>query len=244
MGLPGFQPPAPVLIWFFDYRYTIPLVVGIIALVLLAVPLRARGGVGAADLAPRSMLTFTRGWWFAAPAAVLALIVIITVAAGVASQPDALTGRYDSVMVDAGVAAIATTIYGWFYSVPALVALAVLTAAVCVDLLLIARPPLGEDRELDVRTRRTRTRNVLTAATAAMLLHLAAVFGSLSATASVQGEFATSEGPVFLWSPIAGFQAAFTVAAYAASVGGVALWATVALSAVPARGHALVPAAA
>ncbi|MGN8552111.1 UNVERIFIED_CONTAM: hypothetical protein OHV15_05965 [Microbacterium sp. SLM126] len=241
VGLPGFQPPAAVIIWLFDYRAVVPLVVGVIALVLLAIPVHARGAVSSADLAPRSMISFARPWWFVVPTAVLSVIVVVTLAAGVASQPDSETGRYDQVLVDGGVGAIGTTIYGWFYSVPALIALAVLIVAVCADLYLIARPPLAEDRELDVRTRRTRTRNVLTAAAAAMLLHLAVVFGSLSATASVQGEFTTSEGPAFLWSPIAGLQTVFTVAAYASSICGIALWATVALSAIPARRHAPTP---
>jgi hypothetical protein len=240
-GFPGFQPPVPVLIWFLDNRYTVPVAVGIMALVLLAIPVSARGAAGAADLTPRSMVSFARGWWFAAPVTVLAVTIVITVSAGVASRPDPETGQYDSVMVDGGVGAIGTTIYGWFYSVPALIALGLLIVAVCADLFLIARPPLGENRELDVRTRRTRTGNVLAAATAAMLLHLTVVFASLSATASVQGTFTTSEGPVFLWSPMAGLQTVFTVAAYVTSVFGIALWATVALSAIPARKYALVP---
>ncbi|MDY0910473.1 hypothetical protein [Microbacterium sp. CFBP9034] len=243
-GFPGWHPPIPVLIWLLDHRYTLPLALGIVALVLLAIPVRARGAGGSADLAPRSIASFARGWWFAAPAGVLALIAVITIAAGIASQPDPETGRYDTVMVDAGVGAIGTTVYGWFYSVPALIALGVLILVACVDLFVIARPPLAEDRELDVRTRVTRSRNVLTATTAAMLLHVAPVFASLSATASVRGTFTTSEGPMFLWSPIAGFQTVFTVAAYATAILGIALWTTVALSAIPARRQSLVPAAA
>jgi hypothetical protein len=241
VGLAGLQPPTAVLIWLFDYRFAAPLVVGVIALALLAVPAHAQVAAHSADLTPRSIFTFARARWFVAPTAVLVVIVLTTVAAGVASQSDPETGRYDRVLVDGGVGAVGTMIYGWFYSVPALLALAALIVVVCVDLLVIARPALGEDRDLDVRTRRTRTRNVLSGATAAMLLHLAVVFGSLSATASVQGTFTTSEGPAFLWSPIAGLQTVFTVAAYASGICGIALWTAVALSAIPARRFAPAP---
>lgn len=238
-------PPSPdATVWLLDNRFLIPLVVGIVGLGILAFPISHRVGTGSADLTPRSPVSFARGWWFAVPAIALALTVAVALAAGAASERSADTGRYDQYTVDAGAMTVAVHIYGWYYSVPALIALAVIVLLVCVDLVLIARPPLAEDRDRDARERRVRTRNVLAAATGAVLLHLGIVLSSLSGTASMRGGMATPGGEMAMWSPMAALEPFFAISGHVATACGVALWATVALSAIPARRHAPVLAAA
>ncbi|MAP63898.1 MAG: hypothetical protein CMH34_09200 [Microbacterium sp.] len=221
--------------WYLDYRFTIPILVGVLGLVILAFPVTTRGAAGAADLTPRSPVTFALGWWFAPPAAILVVILIITFTAGAASEPDPETGRYIMYMVDGGVMSVGTSIYGWFYSTPAMVALAVLLIVTAVDLILIARPAMEEDREADARVRRIRTRNVLTVTTGAMLVHLGLLFGSLAGTAAVQGSASTSQGLMMMWTPIAALEPVFRGAAYVSAALGIALWVSVALTAIPTR---------
>jgi heme/copper-type cytochrome/quinol oxidase subunit 2 len=230
-----FALPADVIIWYWDYRFLVPLLAGILSLVLLAFPVRARRGLGSADLSPRSPLMFARGWWFIPPIAVLAVVLVITFAAGTVSEPDPESGRYVSMVLDGGVGSVGVTIYGWFYSVPSMIAMAVLVVVAGVDLFLIARPPLGDSREDDVRIRTVRTQSVLAVTTGALLIHLGVVFGSLSGTASVRGSFSTSEGTMFLWSPIAALESVFYWSAYVACTCGIVLWARVALSGIPVR---------
>lgn len=40
--------------WFRDYRYTAPLLLGILGMVLIAFPVRSRSGKGVAELTPRT----------------------------------------------------------------------------------------------------------------------------------------------------------------------------------------------
>ncbi|WP_127473548.1 hypothetical protein [Microbacterium sulfonylureivorans] len=233
------QSPTAV-VWYLDNRYLLTILAGILGVALLALPVRRRSSGGSADLAPRSLGTFTDSRRFIAPIIFIAIILIITLTTGALSEADPQTGRYDQIMVDGGVMAIGTTIYGWFYSVPALIALFGLIAVAAIVLSLIARPAFMEDRETDVRIRWIRSRNVVTAVTATLVLHLGMLFTSLSATASVTGTFATPDGQVSMWSPIAAFGPVFTIAAYFSGIAGVALWTTVALTAIPARRPALV----
>jgi hypothetical protein len=233
-------PPPATAVWLFDYRYTLPLVAGCLGLALLAFPIRRREGSGSADLAPRSPATFAKAWWFVPPGTVLGIVLTVTIAAGSASEPDPVTGKYDMYTVDAGAMSVGTTIYGWHFSIPALVALAVLLLLALLDLILIARPPLLPDRAADTAIRSLRTRNVLVAVTGSLLLHLGMVCASLSATASVRGGMATPGGEMFLWSPMAALEPIFTAAITVATALGIALWTTLALPAVPARHSAQV----
>lgn len=229
-------PSVELVIWYFDYRYIVPLVVGILGLVLLSFPIRSRRGRGVAELAPRGPFRFTRARWLIAPAAVLALILLITILAGTVSQPDPMTGRYDMFVVEIdGENTMATSIYGWFYSLPSLVATALMAATAAGSLALIARPPLTDDRDHDAAVRSLRSRNVITVATGALLIHLGLIMQSLAGTASLAVSMSSELGRITLSTPVAVMMPIFTGASYVAAALGVALWATVALTAVGAR---------
>ncbi|MFE5409338.1 hypothetical protein [Microbacterium sp. NPDC056569] len=229
-------PTMQFVTWYFDNRYILPLVVGILGLVLLAFPVRARRGEGVAELAPRGLFRFTSARWLIAPVAVFALILLITLIAGSASQPDPATRRYDMYIVEITPEnTMATAIYGWYYSVPALVATALMAATAAGTLALIARPPLSQDRDLDSQIRARRSRNVITVTTGALLLHLGLILQSLAGTASLAASMPSELGRITLSTPVAAMMPVLTVASYVAAALGVALWATVALTAVGVR---------
>lgn len=70
------------------------------------------------------------GGGFITPSLLAVLIVAITVLTGSASQPEPTTGRYALYVVDVGEQySMRTSIYGWIYSVPSLILLAILLAA-------------------------------------------------------------------------------------------------------------------
>ena len=222
--------------WYADNRFALPLWLGILGLVLVAIPVRARNGRGAADLTPRTAVSFARGWWFVAPALVFALILIVTFAAGAVSEPDDVTGRYTMYSVDlGGERGMGTRIYGWFYSVPCLILMGLLIAVAILDLVLISRPAFDPDRERDVHSRTVRTRNVLLVGTGALLVHLGPIFTSIAGAASMRAMFPTSEGTVTLWTTFAAFEPVLRGASSVAAALGFALWAAVALSAIPSR---------
>ncbi|WP_110588298.1 hypothetical protein [Microbacterium suaedae] len=224
--------------WEFvsDVRFTAPLVLGIGALLALAFPIEPRRRGRTADLAPRTPMSFARGSWLVVPTLVLAVIASLTVVAGRASRPDPQTGRHTFYFVEpGGENLLGTTIYGWYHSLPSLVLIAVMIVVVALDLVLIARPALDADREQDARQRRIRTRNVVSVATGALLVHLGSVLSSLGDTASLRGSFATSEGGVSVWTPFAALEHVLRWGAIAAVALGIAFWASVALSALPAR---------
>ncbi|MEP7765164.1 hypothetical protein ABKW33_14520 [Sanguibacter sp. 26GB23] len=238
LGVPFLLPveaPVPVRVWYVDNRFAVPVLLGILGVALLAIPVRARGGRGAAELTRRSLVSFARARWFVAPGTVLALVLLLTILAGAASEPDPTTGRYTAYSVDLGQYSMGTSIYGWFYSVPAMISVGILLVVAIVGMSLVARPALAEDRELDIRVRTVRTRNIVTAATGALLLHLGQVFSSLAATASIRSTMSTSEGPVSFWTTFSALQPALVIASLLCAATGVALWASVALSAVPSR---------
>ncbi|WP_404433885.1 hypothetical protein LG299_05095 [Microbacterium lacus] len=234
-----FSPSAAFAVWYFDYRFTIPVAVGIVGVALLAFPIRSRRGAGVAELAPRGPLRFTRPRWFLAPAIVLAVVLLITILSGVASQPNPDTGRYDMYLVDLGTGTtMATYIYGWYYSLSALITIIALAAAAAGSLALIARPPLAADREQDARIRSIRSRNVIVVVTASLVLHLGLIVESLARTASLAATVSSDVGQVTLTTPIVAMIPVFIVASYIAVVAGTALFASVALTAVSARRNA------
>lgn len=220
--------------WYLSWRFTGPLVLGILGMALLAFPIRARTGSGSAELTPRTPLSFAKRWWLATPAAVIVLVLIVTVTAGSASQPDPETGHYTMYFVDlGGERGMGTNIYGWFNSVPCLILIGVMTVIAFVDLFLIARPALGHNPSRDSAIRAIRTRNVLAVATGALLVHLGLIFGSLAGTASIRSSFATSEGTVAFWTTFAALGPWLSAASSVTAALGFALWAMVALSAIP-----------
>ena len=239
VGMPLFLPfdvPTGVMTWYMDYRFTLPLLLGILGLALLAFPVHPRAGRGAAELSPRTPTSFGRRWWFAAPIVLVAFIVMMTVIAGTASSPDPTTGRYTMYFVDiGGQHGMGSSIYGWFYSVPCLVLLAILLAVAYLDLFLISRPALDHDHLRDVLVRTVRTRNVLAIVSGALLVHLGSILASLAGTASMRSKFTGAGGTVTSWTTFAALEPVFFGASLVALALGVALWATVLLSAIPAR---------
>lgn len=234
-----FEVPMVASAWYIDYRFTVPLLLGILGLVLLAFPAHARTGRGAAELSPRTPTSFGRRWWFVAPAVLVALIVLTTVIAGTASSPHPSTGRYMMYFVDiGGQGVMGGTIYGWFYSVPCLILLAILLAVAFLDLFLISRPALDSEHRLDVHVRTARTRTVLAVTTGALLVHLGLILESLAGTASMRGQFTGVDGTVNSWTTFAALQPVLFGASLVALALGVALWVSVILSAIPSRQRA------
>lgn len=219
-------------------QYVLPLAAGIGAVIILAFPLTTHSPRGSADLTPRNPFSFGRKLWFIGSATVVGIILVVTVLAGLRSEPDD-DGLWRSITVEFGTYAVGSRIYGWYYSVPALALLAVLLAATVLALWLIARPALGVDHVNDVLTRRWRTRNIVAVASGALLLHLSAVFNSVAGTASfhatipVEGDLLATFGPSF-----AALEPTLTVGSVAAATLGYALWVGVLLSTVGARRRA------
>ncbi|NUL48627.1 hypothetical protein F7P69_25980 [Cellulosimicrobium funkei] len=231
-----FDVPMVLTGWYSDYRFAFPLLVGILGLVLLAFPARSRAGRGAAELSPRTPISFGRRWWFATPTVVVAFIVLTTVIAGTASSPEPTTGRYAVYFVDiGGQGSMGTSIYGWFYSVPCLILLALMLAAAYLDLFLISRPALDHNHVKDTRVRTVRTRNVLAVTAGALLVHFGVILQSLAGTASMRGQFTAAGGTVTSWTTFAALEPVFLGASFVLLALGVAHWATVPLSAIPAR---------
>ena len=218
------------------FRFIAPLLLCAIALLFLIPPARGVGPRGAAELAPRTLLTFSSRPWLASAVGVVTGVIIVTVLAGMASSPDE-AGRYLVYSVEASATTNAsTTIYGWFYSGPCLIAIAVIVVLVLVELTVISRPPLAIDRDNDVATRTARVRNVLAVSTGGLLLHLGAVLQSLHGTSSLRlGMDAGAPGWAELGTSFAAIGPFLLVAGYVSVVAGLAMWWMVLVSALTAR---------
>ena len=218
-------------------RYLVPLIAGGIALVVLAFPVRGSGTRSkGAELSRRTVLTFSRPWWFVAFGIVLLLTVTVALAAGSLSSPDE-QGRYTLYVVRAGTASASTTIYGWHYSVPCLILLAVLVGIMTVDLALISRPALALDRDTDVAVRRARSLNIVRVGTGAVLLHLSAVLSSLAGTSTLRagvGTGSSTAGEINVGTSFAALTPLLYWAGAVVGVIGLALWFSALLSTVPA----------
>lgn len=226
--------PGEVSLWILEYRYVYPLVLGLVALLALALPLRTRATPGSADLTRRSLLTYARPWWLIAAGVLLVLVLALTVGAGALSEPDEL-GRYTAYTINGGVAMASTAIYGWYYSVPAMVLIAVVIVMAAVDLWLISRPPLGADPEGDRADRRLRSRNVVTVLAGALFVHLSVVLNSLHGTSSISLMGTTTQGPAVFWSTFSALGPTLAVGAFITMATGIALWTIVATSGLRVR---------
>ncbi|MFC4429951.1 hypothetical protein [Citricoccus alkalitolerans] len=232
----SFDVPMVLTGWHAHYWFAFPLLVGILALVVLAFPAHPRAGQGAAALSPRTPISFGRRRWFATPTVLVALILLVTVLAGSPSSPDPTTGRYMMYNVDiGGEYSMGASIYGWFYSVPCLFLLVLMLAATYLDLFLISRPALDHDYARDALIRTARTRNILAVATGALLVHFAFILQPLAGTASMRGQFTAAGGTVNSWTTFAALEPVLHGASFALLALGVAYWATVLLSAIPMR---------
>lgn len=231
-----FDVPMVLTGWHAHYRFAFPLLLGILGLALLAFPAHPRAGRGSAELSPRTPTSFGRRWWFATPLVLVALVLLVTVLAGFASSPDPTTGRHMMYNVDiGGEYSMGASIYGWFYSVPCLILLAILLAVAYLDLFLVSRPALDHDHARDTHIRTARTRNILAVATGALLVHLSFILQSLAGTASMRGQFTAAGGTVTSWTTFAALEPVLLGASFVLLALGVAYWATVLLSAIPAR---------
>ena len=105
---------------------------------------------------------------------------------------------------------------------------------------LIARPAFADDEEADRRSRELRSRNVIAAITATLLLSLSQALALVGGAASLRGSF----GAFNSWTPIAAFEPVLGAASFAAAAFGVAFWVSIALTAVPTRARTLARAAA
>lgn len=227
--LPGFIDSETMLRLVRLQSYALPLVLGFVLVLGLAWPSRRPRASGVAELAPRGITRFIRPRWAIAPVVVLVCILTATLAAGAASVPDD-NGDYTMYFFEVGRMSAGTTIYGWFYSVPCLVLVAAMLLATAAALTLVARPPLGVELDAEAARRRARSRNVLAAATGALLLHLGAVLGSLGNTAALGAVFQAGEhGAISVGTPFAAIGPALSVLGFAASALGLAMWWLIAL---------------
>lgn len=238
IGFMTLRPPLSehLPLWVFEMRVLWALAIGILAVALLAIPIGAHTPRGHASLTRRTPFSFGLRWWFAGVTTIVGTIVTISVLAGMASEPDE-EGLWRNYTVDAGSSiSFGTRIYGWYYSVPALMLLAALIAVTIVALWLIARPSLSTNPDDDVRMRHLRTRNILAIASGALLVHLGSIFTSLSNTASLRGGAAIGENGWGSWTtPFAAMQPALLYVGLGIGALGYALWFGVLLSAALTR---------
>ncbi|WP_159620957.1 hypothetical protein [Ruania rhizosphaerae] len=185
-----------------------PLIAAGVAVAMLALPPPRRRRVGSAALTRRGLATFVDRRWLILPALTLVLVLALTVTGGTLAGPD---GMY---MTDAGIMQFGTGIYGWHLSIPSLITIAALLILTLLTLLWISRPSLQDDESGDVTTRRWRSRQILRAASAGLLMHLASVLHSFAATASTRASAATSEGPVFVQGSFSALETPLRVAGF------------------------------
>ncbi len=216
-----------------EAQFITPLAAGLLALIMVCVPGRRNPSAAAARIARRTALTFLSAGWTVALLATVVLTIALSLAAGLASVPDQ-AGRYTMLTVQVGTMRVGTTIYGWYYSIPAMFLLMVLIGTAWAGLALIGRPPLGDDREQDAAVRRTRSRNIAAVATGAIAFHLAAILGSLAGTSKSGGGLATdTAGVINVGSPFAALGTFLDASSIVATCLGAALCLSVALTAGP-----------
>lgn len=222
----GFSPDWSWLRYREDIRFEIvgPLVLGIVSAAILLAPSSVEPAEGRAALSRRTALSFVRRAWLLPGIAALALVLATTVIAGRASLPDD-EGRYTMHSVDIGVARIGTVMYGWFFSVPALIALTVLLVVCVWGLWRLARPPMApDDPEKDAAVRRQRSMGLIALVTGALFVHLGAIWLDLAASASMYGGVATNDGWVHTGSDFAALSEPLWWAGHAAAAVGYGYW--------------------
>lgn len=214
-------------------NFMVPLVLTAVALLVLFVPVSSAHPHGPAELAPRTLATFTSRPWAVLAVVATGVVLLVTVFAGLASSVDE-EGRYVKYGVDASSTTSASTnIYGWWFSVPSLITIAVLVALTLTAIIFLTRPPLAVNRDRDIAVRKARVRNVLAVFTGGMLLHLGAVLMSLYGTSTLRLGFqAGPSGWVELGTSFAAIGPALLVASYVISGLGYATWWSVLLSTV------------
>ena len=227
-----------VNIGFMEAQFVIPLAAGLVALVMVCVPGCRNPSASAADIARRTAFTFLSAGWTVALMAIVVVTIALSLAAGLASVPDQ-AGRYTMFSVQIGTMRVGTTIYGWYYSIPAMFLLMMLIGTAWAGLALIARPPLGDARDQDAAVRRTRSRNIAALTTGAIAFHLAAILGSLAGTSSLRSGLPTdTAGVISVGSPFAALGSFLNASSIVVTCLGAALCLSVALTAVPRTARA------
>ncbi|MGP9538584.1 hypothetical protein ACT3SP_11265 [Brachybacterium sp. AOP43-C2-M15] len=214
-------------------RYLLPLALGVLVVLALAVPAPQEGSVGA-SLARRTWSSFVPRAWTAVVLGVLGVVLAVTVAAGLASRPDE-EGRYTRYDFGFDSSSMSTDFYGWHHSSGPLLCLVLLLAVTVAAWTVIARPPHPAERadlEEDVDRRRLRSTNVARIATGAMLLHLATVLGDLAGTAASSLTASAGSGEHFRSvPPFASLAPLMELGALLAGAIGLGLWVFTTLSA-------------
>ncbi|GEK86620.1 hypothetical protein GCM10007198_06150 [Microbacterium aerolatum] len=159
----------------------------------------------------------------------IGVIVILSVAAGGASSPDK-DGRYRLFAMDSGAAEIRILIYGWYYSLPSLIALALFAGTALLALSVIARPPLAADTPHDTAVRQERSRNVMGLLIGGLLLHLGAVLSFLGYTGTSSVGVFQGEDIIPIIAPFSAFGPLLWILGGAASALGFACWFEIVLS--------------
>jgi hypothetical protein len=141
----------------------------------------------AGDRSGRPPVALGARWSLAVWALSLGALVLAVCWAGSVSTPDD-TGNYTMYVFELEYVTAGTTIAGWYFGVPVLVAAALLAALVLIALRLQAAPPLAADREPDLWLRRAATRTLLCLSGGAALVTLAWVLLSIGSA----GQLASS----------------------------------------------------
>ncbi|WP_159500546.1 hypothetical protein [Microbacterium sp. 18062] len=216
--------------------YLAPLVLSAVALLFLVVPVPTSGPPGSAALAPRTVLTFASRRWLAATAGAVVAIVAIALLAGLGSSPDQ-AGRYVLYEVrPSSNTSASTTIYGWWFSLPSLIAVAIVVAIALLGMVVISRPALAADAQHDTAIRKARVRNILAVSTGGILLHLGTVLRSLYGASTLRAGFPAGQaGWVELGTSFAAIGPALLVTSFVTGILGIAMWWYVLLSVLPVR---------
>jgi hypothetical protein len=209
-------------------RFVMPLLVGIIVIVVMGLPLAEKRKRASANLVRRTPITYVDTAWAIALGVLVLVAATAAVVAGAASSPDE-SGRLTRYQVVVEGVVASTEIYGWYYSVPCLLAIVGLLLVTLLGVAAVARPPLADDPDLDETRRRARSGILIRMASGSVLLHLAFVLQSLAGTASLGG----STGGVTMGTPFAAFGPTMLVASYVAATAGFTLWTTSALAVIP-----------
>lgn len=216
-------------------RAALPLALGLLGVILLALPARPVRPNASAQLTPRTIRMFVPLQQPATLAGLVTLSLALALAAGAASVVDEL-GRHTMFTISLGTTGTeaSSRIYGWYYSFPSLCLLAALLLAAALAWVRIPRPAWSGDIDRDTALRRNRAGNISRVACGAVLLHLAVVLGSLAGTASMMlSAQAGNIGIVSLGTPFAAMGPLLSVAQAIATVAGSALWLLTALTALP-----------
>lgn len=211
--------------------FAAPLGAGLVAVVVLSLPTARRQGTGTAELVPRTVTSFAARRWLLSLLALAAVVLAVTALAGRASGPDE-QGRYRHYEIEIATGVTAgTDIYGWYFSVPSIILLALLLIATFLAVRAVAGPPLTSDLAADASARRWRTRNIVAVSVGAMLIHLAAVLNHLAGTAALSAGLTTDQGWVSAQPSLVILQTPMRLGATGAELVGWFLWFAVVLAA-------------